>query len=87
MLRVRGKKAISIISNLNIFREEGRPEHKRSFIKWKIVYLVNLQDWAEGDNDKYQQLIDSDGEGRVSVARNQSFGRVLQQLWRSLSCP
>ena len=87
MLRVRGKKAISIISNFNIFREEGGPEHKRSFIKWKIVYLVNLQAWAEGDNDKYQQLIDSDGEGRVSAARNQSFGRILQQLWRSLSGP
>ena len=67
----KGKKAISVTSNFNIFREE-------------------LQDWAEGDNDKYQQLIDSGGEGRVSVTRNQSFGRVLQQvqqLWRSLSGP
>ena len=48
---------------------------------------MKLQDSAEGGNDKYQQLIDSDGEGRVSFARNQSFGRVLQQLWRSLSGP
>lgn len=28
--------------------------------------------------------IDSEGEGRVSVARNQSFGTALQQIWRSL---
>ena len=51
------------------------------------IFREELQDWAEGDNDKYQQLIDSGGEGRVSVTRNQSFGRVLQQLWRSLSGP
>ena len=28
--------------------------------------------------------INSEGEGRVSVARNQSFGTALQQIWRSL---
>ena len=79
-----------------------RLEHKRSFIKWKIVYPMKLQDSVEGENETQGSFIihlppnqaraffnilstiDSEGEGRVSVARNQSFGTALQQIWRSL---
>ena len=79
-----------------------RLEHKRSFIKWKIVYPMKLQDSVEGENETQGSFIihlppsqgraffnilstiDSEREGRVSVARNQSFGTALQQIWRSL---
>ena len=68
-----------------------RLEHKRSFIKWKIVYPMKLQDSVEGENETQGSFIihlppsqgraffnilstiDSEGEGRVSVARNRVF--------------
>ena len=34
-----------------------RLEHKRSFIKWKIVYPMKLQDSVEGENETQGSFI------------------------------